>query len=189
LVSLYEATFDSRYLDEAIRLVEIVLEKFSDNRADNKGNGGFYFTADDQEALIVRSKDFADNAVPSGNSMAATVLVRLGKITGKQDYLDAAQNAMLPAVELMNRAPVATGQILLAVDFLLGPTYEMVLAGDLAEEATREILADLHQRYLPNKVLVLAGESNNGKPSAALNDLLVGKSMQGGAPTPAKLPP
>jgi len=184
LVSLYEATFESRYLDQAIALVEIVLDRFSDNKGDHKKKGGgFYFTADDQEALIVRSKDFSDNAVPSGNSMAATVLVRLGKITGKQDYLDAAQNAMLPVVELMDRAPVATGQILMAVDFLLGPTYEMVLAGDLAEEATREILADLHRRYLPNKVLVLAGESNNGKASAALANLLVGKSMQDGAPT------
>jgi len=184
LVSLYEATFESRYLDEAIALVKIVLEKFADPQVDDKDDhkkkgGGFYFTAEDQETLIVRSKDFADNAVPSGNSMAATVLVRLGKITGKQDYLDAAQGAMLPTVELMGRAPVATGQMLIAVDLLLGPTYEMVLAGDLAEAATREVLADLRHRYLPNKVLVLAGK----KPSAALNDLLIGKSMQSGTPT------
>lgn len=179
LVSLYEATFEGRYLDAAIKLVDIVLEKFSDT-----DGSGFYFTATDQEALIVRGKDFADNAVPSGNSMAATVLVRLGKLTGKQQYLDAAQEAMLPAVDLMERAPVAAGQILIALDFLLGPTYEMVLAGDLADEATASVLADLRRRYLPNKVLVLAGNSGEGnEPPAALSDLLVGKSMQGSAPT------
>jgi len=178
LVSLYEATFDSRYLDQAIALVEIVLDKF----ADEKGNG-FYFVSEDQEALIVRNKDFYDNAVPSGNSMAATVLVRLGKLTGKQSYLDIAQQAMLPTVELMGRAPVATGQILIAVHLLLGPTYEMVLAGDLAEETTRKVLADLRRHFLPNKVLVFSGETESGKPSDALADLLVGKTIQGGAPT------
>ena len=178
LVSLYEATFDSRYLDEAIALVEIVQDKF----ADKEGNG-FFFVADDQEKLIVRNKDFHDNAVPSGNSMAATVLVRLGKLTGKQEYLDAAQKAILPTVGLMGQAPVATGQSLIALDLLLGPTYEMVLAGSLTDKPTQKVLTDLRSHFLPNKVLVFAGETDHGQPSKALKDLLVGKSMLGGAPT------
>ncbi len=179
LVSLYEATFEGRFLDEAVKLVEAVLEKFSDNKG-----GGFYFTSAEQETLIVRGKDFADNAVPSGNSMAATVLVRLGKLTGKQKYLDAAQGAMLPTLKLMDRAPVATGQILIALDLLLGPTYEMVLAGELQDESTSRALAGLRERYLPNKVLAFAGNSDKGNPpTAALADLLVGKSVQGSGPS------
>lgn len=176
LVSLYEATFDARHLDAAIVLMQTVLNHF----ADNKG-GGFYYTADDHEELIVRSKDFTDNAVPSGNAMAATVLVRLAKLTGKQSYLDAAEGAMRQTVSLMQRAPSATSQMLLAVDLYHGPTYEMVLAGDLQDQATMAILADLRRRFLPNKVLAFAAEG--AKPSAALADLLQGKSMSGNTPT------
>ncbi len=175
LVSLYEATFDARHLDAAIALMQTVLDHFFD------AQGGFYYTADDHEKLIVRSKDFTDNAVPSGNAMAATVLVRLAKLTGKQSYLDAAEGAMRQTVSLMQRAPSATSQMLLAVDLHLGPTYEMVLAGDLQEKATTDILADLLRRFLPNKVLAFAAKG--AKPSAALADLLQGKSMLGSTPT------
>jgi len=176
LISLYEATFDGQHLDEAIALMQVVLDHFAD-----KKRGGFFYTADDHEALIVRSKDSTDNAVPSGNAMAATVLVRLGKLTGKQTYLDAAEATMQQAVGLMERAPSATAQMLLAVDLFLGPTYEMVLAGDLEESNTVSILADLRRRFLPNKVLAYAPQ--NGQPATALQDLLQGKTMLSGGPT------
>ena len=176
LVALYESSFESKYLDEAIALVEVVLERF----ADSEGKG-FYYTADDHEELIVRSKDFTDNAVPSGNAMAATALIKLGKITGRHQYLDAALGAMTVASELMQRAPTATGQMLIAVDLQIGPTYEMVLAGDLAKDDSRTALKDLRKRFLPNKVLVLA--EGKEKPAEALAELLLGKSMLGGAPT------
>ena len=176
LVSLYEATFEARHLDAAIGLMQTVLDHFSDSKG-----GGFYYTADDHEELIVRSKDFTDNAVPSGNAMAATVLVRLGKLTGKQSYLDAAEATMRQAVSLMQRHPSAASQMLLAVDLHQGPTYEMVLAGDLQDGATMKILTDLHRRFLPNKVFAFAAEG--GQPSKALADLLQGKSMLGNTPT------
>jgi len=181
LVSLYEATFDPRHLDEAIVLMQTVLDHFSDNTGPDGRGAGFYFTADDQEALLVRSKDFTDNAVPSGNAMAATVLVRLGKLTGKQSYLDTAEATMRQAASLMQRAPSATSQMLLAVDLYLGPTYEMVLAGDLQDPATTQVLTDLRRRFLPNKVLAFV--TAEGSRPTALADLLQGKSMLGGAPT------
>ncbi len=175
LLSLYEATFDARHLDAAIALMQTVLDHFADAK------GGFYYTADDHEELIVRSKDFTDNAVPSGNAMAATVLVRLGKLSGKQSHLDAAEATMQQTVSLMQRAPSATSQMLLAVDLFLGPTYEIILAGDLQEKATTDILADLRRRFLPNKVLAFAAEGK--KPPTALADLLQGKSKLGNTPT------
>jgi len=176
LVSLYEATFQSRYVDEAAALVSVMLDKFTDAKG-----GGFFFTADDQEQLIVRSKDVTDNAVPSGNAMAATVLARLGKLTGKLEHLDAAEQAMLASLEMMQRFPSATSQMLQAVDLYLGPTYELVLAGDPDDEATRTVTADLRQRFLPNKVLALADHA--ASESTTLAELVRGKLSPGDTPT------
>lgn len=176
LVSLYETTFDGKHLDDAIALMQVVLDHFMDKKA-----GGFFYTADDHEELIVRNKDFYDNAVPSGNAMAATVLMRLGKLTGTQTYLDAANGAMLATVGLMKQAPAAVSQMMLALDLQLGPTYEFVLAGDLQDKATQDTLADLRRRFLPNKVFAFVGEGS--EPTTALNDLLVGKKMLDDKPT------
>lgn len=176
LVSLYEATFDGEHLEQAIALMQFVLDHFADNK-----DGGFYYTADDHEELIVRNKDFYDNAVPSGNAMAATVLVRLGKLTGEQTYLDAAQRAMAATVGLMKQAPSAVSQSMLALDLFLGPTYEFVLAGNLSDSSTTDTLADLRRRFLPNKVLAFADEKSNS--SEILKDLLVGKKMLEDKPT------
>jgi len=81
----------------------------------------------------------------------------------------------------MRRAPTAAGQTLLALDLELGPTYELVLAGDLTDDATQQVLADLWRRYLPHRVLAFAG-AGGAKPQAA-GELLEGKAMLGGAPT------
>ncbi len=78
LVSLYEAGFDERWIDAAVELADQMLAHFAD-----RDDGGFFFTADDGEQLIARQKDLQDSATPSGNSMAATALVRLGKLTGR----------------------------------------------------------------------------------------------------------
>jgi uncharacterized protein YyaL (SSP411 family) len=176
LVSLYEATFSSSYLEQAVALMQVVLKKFGDGKG-----GGFFYTADDQEKLIVRGKDFLDNAVPSGNAVAATVLMRIAKLTGDQAFQEAAMQTMLATVELMQRAPSATSQTLIAVDLQLGPTYELVLAGNLEQESSRKVLADLQGRFLPNKVLAFAGAEAGIAP--ALTDLLRGKTMLGESPT------
>jgi len=198
LVSLYEATFDCRHIDSALGLMEVVLKHFADAR-----QGGFYYTADDQEQLLSRNKDFADSSLPSGNALAAISLLRLGKLTGNQRYLEVAEQTMRQAASLMRRAPGATGQMLMAVDFYLGPTYEMVLAGDPASADTRKVLADLRQRFLPNKVLAMPAKTITtpaekptesgqkgapGKKGVAgqegpLVDLLVGKTAMGDSPT------
>ena len=177
LVSLYEATFEGRHLDQAVALMQNVLEKFKD-----AAGGGFFYTSVDHEKLIVRGKDSMDNAVPSGNAMAATALTRLAKLTGEERYESAARQTMLATAELLVRAPSAVSQMLIAVDFQWGPTCEMVLAGDLEQESSRAVLADLQSRFLPNKVLALAGPESK-ETSPALAGLLRGKSMLGDAPT------
>ena len=96
LVSLYEATFDEKYIVAAEGLMDTVLARFGGG-----DDAGFYFTADDHEKLLTRSKDFTDNATPGGNSMAAMALLRLGKLLGRSDYLDAAHGVLSAAGPLM----------------------------------------------------------------------------------------
>jgi len=116
LVTLYEATFDERHIDRAIALADILLAHFLD-----RPNGGFYFTADDHEQLIARQKPMADESVPSGNGLAAMGLLRLGKLTSRQYFIDAALARSAPLRRLSNKYPQAAGQMLLALDFHLGP--------------------------------------------------------------------
>ena len=172
LISLYEATFDAVRLEEASRLLDIVLNHFID-----KSGGGFFFTADDHEQLIARTKDATDASVPSASGMTAYALVRLGKLTGDQRYLDAATNTLEAAAGLMRQHPTGMGQTLLALDLQLGPTYELVFAGGTDDPA----LANLRRRYLPNKVLAAA--LPGAEPPALLKDLLAGKTMADDKPT------
>jgi len=175
LVSLYEASFDERWIDEAVRLADIVLAQFADPK-----QGGFYFTANDHEALIARQKDAFDSSVPSGNAMAATALVRLGRLCGRADYLTAAERTLQSFVGQMEEQPTGTGQMLLALDAWLGPMPELVLLAPASDADTAELLRDLRTRFWPNNVLACRpGEGN----SAALDAIFVGKTAQESATT------
>jgi uncharacterized protein YyaL (SSP411 family) len=173
LTTLYECTGEAQYLEQAIGLIDEVLKHFGSD-----GQGGFYFTADDQEQLLTRNKEFADNAVPSANAMAAITLIKLAKLTANERYLDAAEQTMQAAVELMQRYPSGTAQMLLAVDLYLGPTYEVVLAADDSAES-QAVRIDLLRRFIPNKVLAWADQ----KVPQKLAELLNGKEMIGEQPT------
>ena len=189
LVSLYEADFGERWIDAAIELTDVMLRLFDDPEG-----GGFFFTASDHETLITRQKDLYDNAVPSGNSLAAMVLVRLGKLTGRGEYLSAAEKALQAASALMQQAPRATGQMLLALDMVLGPTPEIVILGDPQLPETAAVLADLRQRYVPNKLVACrkGDQVATGSPApsalldkpavAPLAPLFAGKELHGPQP-------
>ena len=176
LISLYEASFQGRYLNEAVALMDVVLESFQDAQA-----GGFFFTAEDHEALIVRHKDLQDNAVPSGNSMAATALMRLSLLSGAERYRAAAEKSMQATMDMISRYPSAAGQMLQAVDMMVGPSYELVLMADgQAEEASRARQL-LQSQYMPNRVLASVLPGSEGVP--LLEDLLAGKTQLGDSPT------
>jgi uncharacterized protein len=170
--SLYEATFDERYVDEALQLSEIMRARFLDN-----SGGGFFFTADNHEPLIARHKDIQDSSVPSGNALAATALVRLGKLTGKSDLLVAAEATLKMAGGLMERAPTASGQMLLALDMFLGPTAEIVVLGNGDRADAAAVLRELRQRFIPNKVVAgrPAKEMTSTHRSAAMEPLFASK--------------
>jgi uncharacterized protein YyaL (SSP411 family) len=176
-VTLYEASFEENWISEAVRLADIVIEHFSDLE-----NGGFYFTADDHEQLIMRNKDIQDSSVPSGNSMAATSLWRLGKLCGRNDYCEAAHRTVLSAHRYLERAPTAMGQMLIAADMIVGPTRELVLIGDATKPETSTALDQLRQSYLPNAVVACRSAPNTSVASP-LDPLFDGKQDNDEAPT------
>jgi uncharacterized protein YyaL (SSP411 family) len=178
LVTLYEAGFVEKYIDEAVRLAEAVLKHFPD-----RDGGGYFYTADDHEELISRQKDVQDNPVPSGNGMLAHALLRLGKLTGRDDFFRVAESTLTAFSSHMARIPSATAQMLLALDLYLGPTYEVVVVGDRAQRDTADIVAELQRRYVPRKVLAVREVSDGAAGSTALSALFEGKRAVEGQPT------
>ena len=149
LLALYQLTFDEQWLRRSESLAQIIIDRFADEE-----QGGFYFTALDHEELIARTKDFFDNATPSGNSVAADVLLRLAALLGRDDFRKHAEQTFA-AVE-NHLAPYASGfgRMLAAVDFAIGPSMEIALVG-----GTGEFLSAYRKRYLPRTVIA-AGESD-----------------------------
>ena len=124
--------------------------------------------------------------MPSGNGLAALVLLRLGKLTGRSDFWEAAVSTLQAAAPVMRQAPTAAGQMLQALDMYLGPTHEIVVVGDLQDEETKAVLSDLRGRFVPNKVVAMRNAKADSasdpaagrKHSAALDPLFADK--QGG---------
>ncbi len=177
LITLFEVTFDGRWMDEAVRLCDALVDRFADPEG-----AGFFYTADDHEQLIARNKDIMDASVPSGNAMAATVLVRLANLTGRDDYRQAAEKTLRGFASIMERAPSATGQLLVALDMHIGPTSQIVLVGSRDNADTAEVLRELWRRFIPNRVLAGRDTTEHASPTA-LEKLFAGKKLGEHQPT------
>ncbi|MBC8289746.1 MAG: thioredoxin domain-containing protein, partial [Planctomycetes bacterium] len=130
LIDLYQATFDESLITCAVELANRVFDQFGDE------TGGFFYTSSDHEELITRSKDGQDNAVPSGNGMAAYALLRLARLTSDARIEDQAEQTLDAISGQMQRLAMASGQALLALDFWFGPSNELVLPGGSPEDRT-----------------------------------------------------
>jgi len=150
LIELYEATFQVGYLKHALTLNDDLIEYFWDDTP-----GGFYFTADDSEQLLIRQKEIYDGAVPSGNSVAMLNLLRLGRITANPELEEKAASLARTFSETVAQTPSAYTLLMLAVEFGLGPSYEVVIVGDSHSEDTKQMLQALRDNFLPNKVVLL----------------------------------
>uniref|UniRef100_A0A7C1FH80 Thioredoxin domain-containing protein n=1 Tax=Caldilinea aerophila TaxID=133453 RepID=A0A7C1FH80_9CHLR len=149
LIALYEATFDLRWLGEATRLAQIMFEQFHDPA------GGFFQTGVDHEQLVARRKDFVDNAVPSGNSLAAEALLRLSVFLDKPEYRTEAGRILLMMKDAMARQPTGFGRLLCVLDAYLSPSQEIVIVGRRDDPATAALLAEVRRRFLPHAILAL----------------------------------
>jgi uncharacterized protein YyaL (SSP411 family) len=177
LVSLYEATFAPRWLEAALGLTDVMLEQFWD-----PAEGGFFYTGRDHEALIARTKDPQDNAVPSGNSMAVTALLRLAKLTGRADLLERAERTLRLFRGLLDH-PMAAGQWLTALDFYLGPVQEFAVVGDPAGADTKRVLRAIRGGFRPNRVVALKPAGAEGAAAERAVPLLAGKTADGAVTT------
>ena len=177
LCELYQAVFDARYLEAALGLAERMLGQFWDDR-----DGGFFYTSADHETLIARNKETHDNATPSGNSLAATALLKLARLTGRTDLESRAVATLEMMSGQMERIPMACGQALIALDFLLGPTHELTVVGHPADG--EQLLNRLSRQFLPNKVIhVRSADSSDASLAAPVRASLAGKSSRDGQPT------
>ena len=171
LLSLYQVSGDIKYLQEAQRLVDLMITEFWDEDA-----GGFYFTGNSHEELLVRSKDYQDNATPSGNSAAADVLLKLAKILGDEKYEKFALTVLRLVASQVRRYPNGFGRTLQALEFYLGKTKEVVIIGKKNNELERAVWKE----YLPNKIVVL---SDSPETDAGIIPLLDNRNRIDGKPT------
>jgi uncharacterized protein len=124
-------------------------------------NGGFYFTADDDEALLVRQREVEDNAIPSGNSVAMLDLLRLSRITAKTNLEEKAAAISRAFAREAKQAPSGHAELMAALDFGIGPSYEVVIAGNSQAEDTKAMIRVLRKQFIPNKVVILKPTEQN----------------------------
>ncbi|NQU42932.1 thioredoxin domain-containing protein, partial [bacterium] len=151
LVELYQASFDTKRLDEADRLARALLEDFEDDE------GGFFMTSPAYHRnVLVHAKPFYDGPTPSANSAAVLALVRLGRLTGETEFDRAADRAIKFIEVGLSRSPRAFLDLLAAVsDFRMGETLEVVFVGDPEEPGCRDLLDVARERFLPHAVVAL----------------------------------
>jgi uncharacterized protein len=172
LLALYEATFDERWFTTARALMDHVIEHFSDPI------GGFFDTSDAHERLVTRPKDVQDNAIPSGNAMAAVVLLRLAAWTGVGVYRDAAERALRTVAGYVTRYPTGFAQWLNAMDFALHPIVEVAIVGEAAEPDTKALVAEVRRSWNPWRVVAAAAD-----PTRSVIPLLADRILLDGKPT------
>ncbi len=152
LIELYHLTFDVNYLTKASELADYQYNHFWDWDAN-----GFFFTSDDSEELIVRTKEVYDGAVPSGNSVSAYNYIRLGRLLSRPDFEEIAFQITEAFASRVNRYPKGYSMMLQAIDFLQGPSFEVLVFGDESKKETQQMIKTIREVYQPNKVVLFGG--------------------------------
>jgi uncharacterized protein len=175
LLALYEATGTIGYLDEARALADTILARFAEPQG-----GPFFNTSDDHERLVSRPREIFDNAVPSGNSVAAEVLLRLAAHTGDDRYRLAAVHAIAPLQDEMARAPLAFGRLLCAADMAVESPRELAIIGDPGAADVEALLRVAFGRFDPNLVIAI---SDQAAAAASGSPIVQGRTQRNGRAT------
>ena len=149
LIELYQGTFESAYLRRAAELMDLFIEDFWDER-----DGGFFLTGDDAEQLLVRQRNDTDGALPSAGSVALFDLLKLGRMLQNSGYEQKAVALIRSTSSFVESSPLAFTFLLSALDFQIGPSFEVVIAGDPSASDTREMIRALQRAFVPNKVVL-----------------------------------
>ena len=163
LIELYQANFDSKYIKIASELSDYQLKHFWDYK-----NHGFYFTSNLSEELIVRNKEVYDGAIPSGNSVSAYNFIRLGRILSRNDYEEIAYQLSGAFSQKLNKYGRASTMFLQAIDFMEGPSYEIVIVG--SKRKSKEIIKKIQKHSQPNKILIFKDVDKKEKIFSFLNN-------------------
>ncbi len=169
LLALYHATFAPRWYAAAAELTELVLARFTDP------DGGFFDTTEAHEELFTRPRSVQDGALPSGNGMAAWVLLRMSQLGVELDYADAARAVLRQVQSLVARYPLGFGVWLTALDYALAKTREIAIVGDPDATDVQAALRICRDGYRPHQVLAV-GEPDT---SPAVVPLLEGRKRVG----------
>jgi uncharacterized protein YyaL (SSP411 family) len=148
-LELYEAAFDARDLQIALRLQEEQDRHFRDHE-----KGGYYCTADDGEDLLLRRKEIYDGAQPSGNAVAMWNLVRLGRITGNPEMENRAMETGRAFFGNLHEHPSGHCLFMIAYELLMAPSLEIVISGETGSEDTEAMLCALRRHYLPGAAII-----------------------------------
>jgi uncharacterized protein YyaL (SSP411 family) len=178
LIDLYEATFEVSYFKEAVALNEAMVDIFWDNQG-----GGLYFTGKGNESFITRSKEIYDGAIPSGNSIAALNCLRLSRMTGNTSLDHMAEQVMRAFSGQVAEQPMAYTQLLIALDFMLGPSQEIVIVGDPMLRNTQAMIHAARRGFLPNSVVLHRPEGDKGKQLDSLSPFVGAVSTVNNQPT------
>jgi len=178
LLELYETDFNVSDLESAIGMSREMLNLFWDDES-----GGLHFSGKGNEELIASTKEIYDGALPSGNSVALGNLLRLGRITADTQMEEKAEALARAFAGDVRQAPQAHTQFLLALDFLHGPTREIVIAGKPGAADTKALVDAVRKKYLPNTVVVLRPEGKDADRIGALAEYTRNQSMQNGKAT------
>jgi uncharacterized protein YyaL (SSP411 family) len=172
LIDLYQTDFNLRWYQAAVALAEEILTHFIDP------NGGFFDTRDDHENLIARPKRLQDSPIPSGNTLAISLLNRLASLTGDARYFKHAERAIRAMQENVVHHPMAFAGWLCETDFVLGPQLQVAIMGSDEDAEFQELKDIIDQRYLPRAVVAGGHPDIHPRP-----DLLEGRDLMDGKPT------
>jgi len=165
---------DVEWLREARHIADDLLARFADDE-----QGGVFTTGTDAEALIVRPKDYQDNATPSENSLAANALLRLSALTGEPRYADVARRWLGALAPVLADHPTAFAYLLGAFDRAVHPSIEVAIVGDPSDPASADLVHEVVGRVLPGSVLLRAAPSVGSE----LSPLLQHRDQIDGQPT------
>ena len=172
LIDLYEASFNHRWLAAANQLVRKMLIDFWDEQ-----HNGFFYTSAAHQNVLFQTKPVYDGPVPSGNSTAALVLLRLSKYLDDHNFFTKAECLLTSIGGRMHDQPRAHLRLLCTVDFYLSPTWEIAIAGRHTGDDTGRLLEVIHRTFIPNKILALIDPDADSIPNEPAIPLLAGKQM------------
>jgi len=148
LIELYEATLEEEHLKAALQYCQICCDNFQ------SADGTFFMTSDSSEELLVRTRPTYDGPVPSGSAVMMMNLLRLGKLTADKRLERKAWNVARMHARLIAEAPQAVMAMLSALDYALGPSSEVVIAGNPDAQDTQTMIRKLHNKYLPRTTIL-----------------------------------